>query len=250
MLILLTNDDGINSEGLRHLREALLKDGHEVYVVAPDRERTCTAHAITLHKPLRIHRLDDRLFSTNGTPADCVVLGVRFVIGRKPDLVISGINGGPNMGQDVYYSGTVAAAREAALIGIQSFAVSIDARENFRYADAITVIREIIERIHKKAIPGGIFLNVNIPNRPFNEMKGFMVTRLGLRIYNDEIIERVDPRGRKYYWIGGGSDNFRPEVGTDFMAVKEGYISITPMDTHIPESKARRTIEKIFGRWS
>lgn len=248
MLILLTNDDGVNSEGLKYLREALSK-GNEIYVVAPDRERTCSAHSITLHKPLRITKHSDRVFSTNGTPADCVVLGVKFILPKKPGLVISGINGGPNMGQDIFYSGTVAAAREGAFLGIQSMAVSIDARENFRYEDAVKVVNRIIEKIKESPLLPGIFLNINIPNLPYDKIKGFMFTSPGFRVYEDKVIERIDPRGKKYYWIGSAIDNFKPKRGTDFFAVKNGYVSITPMDSHISESKSKEIIKKTFGRW-
>ncbi|MCX7857820.1 MAG: 5'/3'-nucleotidase SurE [Deltaproteobacteria bacterium] len=247
MIILLTNDDGINSEGVKYLKEGLSLE-HDVYVVAPDRERTCSAHSITLHKPLRIIRHSDRIFSTNGTPADCVVLGIRCILDKRPQLVISGINGGPNMGQDIFYSGTVAAAREGAFLGIQSLAVSIDARENFLYEDATKIILWIIKKIERNPLPNGIFLNVNIPNLPCGKIKGFCVTKPGVRVYEDTVIERVDPRGKKYYWIGGAVDDFKPKKGTDFYAVKKGYVSITPLEAHISESKSKDLVKKIFGR--
>ncbi|MCS7280616.1 MAG: 5'/3'-nucleotidase SurE [Desulfobacterota bacterium] len=247
MLILLTNDDGINSEGIKYLKENL-STKHEVFVVAPDRERTCSAHSITLHKPLRITKHEDRVFSTNGTPADCVLLGVKCVIKRLPDLVISGINGGPNLGQDIFYSGTVAAAREGAFLGIQSIAVSINTYFGFRFEDATKIVEDIIRRLMKNPLPKGIFLNINIPNLPYGEIKGFMVTSPGVRIYDDKVIEREDPRGKKYYWIGGSINNVKPKRGTDFYAVKEGYVSVTPLDAYYPASRSKDLVKKIFRR--
>ena len=249
MLILITNDDGINSEGIKCLKEKLSQK-HEVYVVAPDRERTCSAHSITLHKPLRIVRHSDKVYSTNGTPADCVVLGIRCVLQKRPDLVISGINGGPNMGQDIFYSGTCAAAREGAFLGIQSLSVSIDGRERLKYEDAAKVILRIVEIIEENSLPKGVFLNVNIPNIRYEEVRGFMITTPGFRIYEDVVIERVDPRGKKYYWIGGATDRFKPKKGTDFFAVSKGYVSITPIDAYIYESRSQNLVKKIFGRLS
>lgn len=230
MRILLTNDDGVFSQGLLALKEHLSRK-HDVCVVAPERERTCVAHAITLHKPLRIKEHGDRVFSSNGTPADCVLLGARVVIPEGPDLIISGINTGPNMGRDVSYSGTVAAAKEGSRIGIQSIAVSINARSDFLFHEAVVVVERFAELIHGKGLPRNVFFNVNLPNIPREAMKGFMMTRLGKRIYNDIIIERTDPRGRKYYWIGGDGDGFRLIKGTDFFAVQNGYVSVTPIDS-------------------
>ncbi|HVN98087.1 MAG TPA: 5'/3'-nucleotidase SurE [Syntrophorhabdaceae bacterium] len=243
MLILLTNDDGIHSEGLTVLRQDLIKT-HDVCVVAPERERTCIGHAITLHKPLRIRELKEGIYATNGAPADCVYLAIKAILKRKPDMIISGINKGPNMGQDVHYSGTVAAAKEGAFLGITSMAVSICAREDFLFKDSALAVHEIIDIVKGKTLFTHSFLNANIPNIPYKETKGFMVTRLGKRIYNDEVLERVDPRGGKYYWIGGTSDAYEEIRGTDFYAVAKGYVSITPLGldmTHIDSIKDYKT---------
>jgi len=239
VLILLTNDDGVHSEGLLVLREHLVKTCN-VCVVAPERERTCVGHAITLHKPLRIKEVSSGVYATNGAPADCVYLAIKVILKKKPDMIISGINKGPNMGQDVNYSGTVAAAKEGAFLGIPSMALSIAAREHFRFKDATLVTHEIIKSIGDKAFPEGTFLNVNIPNMPYKKSKGFMVTRLGKRIYNDEVLERTDPRGGKYYWIGGNGESYEHIRGTDFYAIERGYTSITPLGldmTHIGSIK-------------
>jgi 5'-nucleotidase len=228
LLILLSNDDGVSSEGLHSLKRILSKTD-DVWVVAPDSERTCVAHAITLHTPLRINDLGDHVFSTSGTPADSVLLALKVILPRKPDLVISGINKGPNMGQDVSYSGTVAAAREGAFSGAISMAVSLNGRNSFLYDDASRSVVDIVDIVRLHSLPPSTFLNVNIPNVPYEEVRGFMVTSLGKRIYNGDIIERKDPRGGPYYWIGGDSEGFEAIAGTDLYAVDLGFLSLTPL---------------------
>jgi 5'-nucleotidase len=192
LLILLSNDDGFTSEGVIALKNELSKTD-EVWVIAPDKEQTCISHAITLHKPLRVMEHGDKVFSTNGTPADAVLLGLRVVLPRSPDLVISGINKGPNMGQDVSYSGTVAAAREGAFVGLSAIACSLSARRGFRFDTAIKAMRHIVDTIRDRAVLPGLFINVNIPNISWEMLQGFVVTRLGKRIYNGMVIERTDP---------------------------------------------------------
>jgi 5'-nucleotidase len=246
LLILLTNDDGIDSEGLVLLKDRLSQQ-HEVCAIAPERERTCIGHAITIHKPLRIKEAGKRLFSTNGTPADCVLLGIRVLLKKKPDLIISGINKGPNMGQDVNYSGTVAAAKEGAFLGISSMAISISAQTDYLFNDAITIITGIIEKSRNITFPDHTFLNINIPNIPQHNIKGFMVTRLGKRIYNDAVIERVDPRGAKYYWIGGNGVSYESIEGTDFYAIERGYVSITPLGLDITSNNSIDIFKRHFG---
>jgi 5'-nucleotidase len=228
MLILLTNDDGVFSEGLSSLRD-FLRPNHDVYVVAPERERTCVAHAITLHKPLRIKEVGERVYSSNGTPADCVLLGAKVVLPGRADFIISGINSGPNMGQDVNYSGTVAAAREGARLGVTSLAVSAAARDNFRFADVAAVVGELMKMLAGIHTPSQTFLNVNVPNLPRPQIRGFRMTRLGKRIYNDTVIERIDPRGERYFWIGGNGDAFDATKGSDFHAIIRHFVSVTPL---------------------
>ena len=247
MLILLSNDDGIHSSGLTALRDVFSKK-HTVYVVAPDRERTCVAHAITIHKPLRVRDLGGNVFSTSGTPADCVYLGVRTILPRTPDFVISGINSGPNMGQDVTYSGTVAAAKEGAFLGIPSISVSISARSDFFFADAAEVTGEIVDLLMRRPPPEGTFLNVNIPNVARGQISGFMVTRLGKRIYNDNVTVRTDPRGAKYYWIGGDGERYEPIEGTDFSAIEKGCVSITPLGLDATSVSSVEMYKKYFRR--
>jgi 5'-nucleotidase len=225
-----------------------LQKQHNVCVVAPERERTCIGHAITLHKPLRMKELGGGVYATNGTPADCVLLGVKAVLKKKPDLVISGINKGPNMGQDVNYSGTVAAAKEGAFLGIPSLAVSMNARSHYHFADAIKVIEMIIAVVEGSSFLDSTFLNINVPNVSYNKMKGFMVTRLGKRIYNDKVIERTDPRGGKYYWIGGNGELYEPIEGTDFYAIERGFVSVTPLGLDVTSIKSINIYKKYFRR--
>ena len=249
LLILLTNDDGIRSEGLTNLRERL-STKHDVWVVAPERERTCVGHAITLHKPLRMQEVGDRMYSSNGTPADCILLAVNIVLPKKPDFVVSGINKGPNMGQDVNYSGTVAAAKQGAFLGISSLAVSVCARSGFHFADAAACTEEVLYALRSKASRGSVFLNVNIPNAPYKSIKGFMVTRLGKRVYNDTVFERTDPRGGKYYWIGGDGEGFEAIEGTDFHAVEQGFASITPLALDATSESSINILKKRLARRS
>ncbi len=247
MLFLLTNDDGIDSEGLLALRR-LLSERHEVCVVAPERERTCVGHAITLHKPLRLKEHGEGLFSTNGTPVDAVYLGMKVLLSRRPDFVVSGINRGPNLGQDVTYSGTVAAAKEGAFLGIPSMAVSLAARKDFLFDDGARIVAEIVEVLAGEKPPRGTFLNINIPNLPREEIKGFSVTRLGKRIYDEKVISRVDPRGEKYYWIGGDGQSCELTEGTDFYAVDRQYVSITPLGLDPTNVAAIGDYSRRFGK--
>jgi 5'-nucleotidase len=247
LLILLTNDDGVHSEGLLALRETFAKTD-DVCVIAPERERTCVGHAITLHKPLRIKKIAANTYASSGSPADCIYLGIKAILKKKPDVIISGINKGPNMGQDVNYSGTVAAAKEGAFLGIPSIAVSICAREEFLFDDAAIITGIIVDTIRKNAFVDGTFLNVNIPNLPRKTMNGFMVTKLGKRIYNDEVVERVDPRGGTYYWIGGNSEGYEEMRGTDFYSVEKGYVSITPLGLDMTHTGSIRNYKTVFRR--
>jgi 5'-nucleotidase len=245
LLILLSNDDGVSSEGLQSLREDLSRTDY-VWVVAPDSERTCIAHAITLHKPLRIKDLGDHVFSTDGTPADAVLLALKVVLPKPPDLVISGINKGPNMGQDINYSGTVAAAKEAAFAGCNALAVSLNGRDSFLFCDAARSVADLVQKIRENRFPPSTLLNVNIPNVPYEQLKGVRVTSLGKRIYNGNIIERIDPRGGPYYWIGGDGEGFEAIVGTDLHAVDSGYVSLTPLHWDLTSYTAISQLKNMF----
>ncbi len=234
--ILVSNDDGVHAPGLRALVEALSALG-EVTVMAPLTEQSATSHALTLHHPLRIKDLGNRTFGVEGTPTDCVLLAVREFLGARPDLVVSGVNHGPNMGEDVIYSGTVAAAMEGALLGIPSMAVSL-ASWKFREPAAAASIAAELARVLLDANPPSRFLvNVNVPPVPREEIRGIRVTRLGTRVYNDAIVKKIDPRGRDYYWIGGAAPTWEPGSDTDFAAVEEGYVSLTPLLLDITDAR-------------
>jgi 5'-nucleotidase len=227
-MILVTNDDGVYSPGIQILAKRL-RELDEVAIVAPDRERSAAGHSMTLHRPLLIEEIKESVYSVNGTPTDCVNIAVKGLLKEEPKLVVSGINKGPNQGDDVTYSGTVAGAIEAILLGIPSFAISLVAREDFRFTDAAEVAVKTAAYILEKGLPTGTLLNINVPNFPISEIKGTSITRLGKRIYKQMTVERIDPRGKKYYWIGGGEPDWEREEGTDFDAVNKNMISITPL---------------------
>lgn len=237
-LILVTNDDGYLAEGLNHLVAALLKTA-EVVAVAPDRPRSSISNAVTLHKPLRVEcvRKEEMctVYSCNGTPADCVALGVRALCPRVPDLIVSGINEGENVGDDVIYSGTVAAAMEGAMHGITSFAISIATlnpqSQKLHYETACEVAVRLSQYLLKEGLPPDSLLNVNVPNLPLSEVKGVAITSRGRKRYVGELEMRYDPQGRPYYWRGSECPVIESVDGTDVSALMEGYISITPLQT-------------------
>ena len=228
-LILVCNDDGIHSDGLKALADAVRPHGR-VVVVAPDREQSAVSHALTLHRPLRIDQVDDDRWTVDGTPTDCVNLAINGILRERPGLVISGINKGANLGDDVTYSGTVSAAMEGTLLGVPSIAVSQIGRGPYDFAIAAAFAGELVERVLADPMPPDTLLNVNVPQFADGERPcGVALTRMGKRRYGDAVIEKVDPRGRKYYWIGGEELSFVEEEGTDFHAVSRGSISVTPI---------------------
>lgn len=237
MIVLLTNDDGIWAPALVALRESLAPFGR-VITVAPDRDQSATSHSLTLHRPFRIHRHDEDTYSVDGTPTDCVVCAFYGLLDVKPDLVISGINHGPNMGEDVFYSGTVAAAIEGTLQGSPSIAASLVTRERTDFRDAAAFVARIARQVLERGIGPRRLLNVNLPFRPWEAIEGVAVTRLGSRRYRDTLIKKVDPRGRAYYWIGGEDPVWEPTPGTDFHAVHEGWISVTPLRLDLTDDAA------------
>ena len=227
-MILVTNDDGVYSPGIQTLAKRL-RELDEVVIVAPDRERSAAGHSMTLHRPLLIEEIKESVYSVNGTPTDCVNIAVKGLLKEAPRLVVSGINKGPNLGDDVTYSGTVAGAIEGTLLGIPSFAVSLAAREDFRFAEAAEVAFCTAARIFGEGMPQGTLLNINVPNLSLSEIQGTLITRLGKRIYHQMTVERVDPRGKKYYWIGGGEPDWERGEGTDLDAVDRKMVSVTPL---------------------
>lgn len=224
--ILVTNDDGIFSEGVKILVQALAEVA-EVFVVAPDREQSASGHALTLSRPLRMQKVRENWFSVDGTPTDCVNLGVLSVLkGRRPDLICSGINFGLNLGDDVTYSGTVSATFEGTLLGIPSLAFSQEVGEGFSFEPAARFARRLVETLLlERELPPDLTLNVNVPA---GDIRGVSLTRLGRRVYTQSVVEKLDPRGRKYYWIAG-SPRWQSDEGTDHEAVTNGRISITPL---------------------
>jgi 5'-nucleotidase len=247
MIILISNDDGIRSEGLQTLARAVESLG-EVYVVAPDREQSAVSHSLTLHRPLRVEEIAPRQFAVDGTPTDCVNLAVCGILPGRPGLVISGINKGANMGDDITYSGTVSAAMEGTLLGIPSLAVSLVARDHVDFEAAAGFAAELAAQVIAHPFPDNTLLNVNVPAIPRAHMRGFRITRQGKRRFGQTMVEKTDPRGRKYYWIGSDELDFVDEPGTDFAAVEDNAVSITPIHldlTHYPsfEALARLSLE-------
>ena len=246
-MILVNNDDGVFSPGIQILAKRL-KELDEVVIVAPDRERSAAGHSMTLHRPLLIEQVKEGVYSVNGTPTDCVNIAVKGLLAKTPKLVVSGINKGPNLGDDVTYSGTVAGAIEARILGVPSFAVSIAARTDFRFTDAAEVALQIARHVLSNGEAEGTLLNVNIPNLPVTDIRGTVVTRLGKRIYHQMTVERVDPRGKKYYWIGGGEPEWEQEEGTDFEAIEKKFVSVTPLHldlTDYASFERLKTTEKL-----
>lgn len=227
--LLCTNDDGIHAIGLEVLSSAASSLGR-VQVVAPDRQQSASSHSLTLHRPLRTTRLDPDTYTIDGTPTDCVLVAVNSLLSSRPHFILSGINHGPNMGEDVLYSGTVAAAMEGTILGIPAMAISYVGGESDRLPEYEPIVRELLEMlVRREGFPAETFLNVNIPDVPAEGIRGIQVTSLGRRVYSDSLTRRLDPRGREYFWIGGGESHWSGREDSDFRAVQAGYISVTPL---------------------
>lgn len=226
--ILVTNDDGIASPGIHALAAALGPLG-EVWVVAPDRERTAVGHAVTLHKPLRITKMATRVFMVNGTPVDCVNLALVKILPGPPALILSGINRGVNLGDDVMYSGTVSGALEGTILGIPSVAVSQEGGETFRFEVGARYAARVAAQVLQHGLPVETILNVNIPDVPLRSIKGVKVTCLSRRRFTNPIVEKVDPRGRKYYWIAGTRQSWSRKQDADHEALERRMVSVTPI---------------------
>ena len=243
--ILLCNDDGIDSEGLRALYAALAPLG-ELIVVAPDREQSAAGHSLSLHRPLRITETGHNWFAVDGTPTDCVNLALNGLIkNERPDILVSGINKGGNLGEDISYSGTVAAAMEATLLGLPAMAVSLahEDGEKLIYDLAQKVARAGAREVLSRGLAPGVLLNINVPNVPPQKCRGERITRQGKRIYEEAIVEKIDPRGREYYWIGGGSLRWEDEPDTDFEAISNHQVSITPLRLDLTDYDAMKGLE-------
>jgi len=246
--ILLTNDDGINAKGLIVLADKL-SDLGRVIVVAPDREQSASSHAITLDAPLRVTEYSDVRYGVSGTPTDCVILAVHGLLKSRPDLIVSGINHGPNMGEDVTYSGTVAAAIEGNILGINSLAISIASWEPKHFESAARAAKYLAVKALSLKKDAKALWNINVPDLPIDQIKGYKITKLGSRIYNDVIIKKKDPRGKDYFWIGGGEPGWNKEKNTDFAAISSGYISITPLRLDLTDYKSIVEIKAKRFRW-
>lgn len=252
MQILLSNDDGVQSIGLRKLYKELQRLG-DVTVVAPLSEMSTCGHSLTLHKPLRLVKIDKDIYGVSGTPADCINVGMSEVLKKKPDLVVSGVNRGANLGQDIFYSGTVSAAREALLAGIPSYAVSLnvnfhrppsDEEANYETASKVTV--KVIKKLLKEGVvPQDTLINLNVPDVKLSALKGIKVGRQGLQIYGKDLVKRIDHRGKDYFWVGGKYKGFKKESGTDCDVVSKGYASITPVRIDCTDYS---TLEDL-GKW-
>jgi 5'-nucleotidase len=242
MDILVTNDDGIHAAGVRALADAVSGLG-DVTIIAPDREQSATSHSLTLHRPLRINRVGENMLAVDGTPTDCVLLGVHGYLKRKPGLVLSGINHGPNMGEDVSYSGTVSAAMEGTFLGIPSIAVSLATWTPQDFDPAKRIVRSLVGNLVRRGLPARLCLNVNIPAVPAEGIRGLKVTRLGRRVYHDVIVEKRDPRGKLYYWIGGEDVTWEHDETSDWNAVQAGYVSLTPLTLELTDYREMVELE-------
>lgn len=251
LIILISNDDGIHARGISTLALRLANEPeHEVYVVAPDRERSATGHSLTLHKPLRVDNVDlggkiKTAWSTTGTPSDGVKLAITELMPVKPTIVISGINNGPNLGGEILYSGTVAAAMEGAYLGIPSVAVSLQWGEKRHYDSAAEVLARLLTVFPKAHLAAKSLLNVNVPNVPFDEIKGVLITEVGIREYNDYFEKRVDPRGRAYYWLAGSAIEEGEAETSDAWAVMNNYVSLSPVAFNMTDKVALHKLQQL-----
>jgi len=243
LYILITNDDGVRAEGLRNLRAAMEEMGR-VIVVAPEQQQSASSHALTLSDPLRINWLDDSTIAVDGTPTDCVLVAMRGLLERKPDLLVSGINHGPNLGDDVTYSGTVAAAFEGTLLGIPSIAISVASWHDCKFEAAREFAKVIVARTLEEGLAPTTLLNVNVPSCAVRGVTGVKVTKLGKRVYRDVLVKKKDPRGRDYYWIGGGDPVWESEEGTDFEAIEQNAISVTPLHLDLTDYGQLEAVKK------
>lgn len=257
MKILISNDDGIAANGIRALSEALSEE-HDVYIIAPDRERSAAGHSLTLHTPLRVEELEEpvygakRAWVTNGTPGDCVKIGISAILSEEeqPDLVISGINHGPNLGSDILYSGTVSCAMEGAMLGVPSIAVSLASMhyepENFRFSAHF--VCALLKKLKDFEFPPKCILNINIPPLDGEDIAGVAIAELGNKMFTDNYEKRVDPRGKVYYWMAGELITEPEDARTDLAAVRNNKISITPVTFEMTRVETMLDLDKILCR--
>lgn len=254
MTILISNDDGIESPGL-HLLAAAFRGVAEVIVVAPHRQRSTAGHSLTLHKPLRLTKVKEGVYSASGSPADCIYLGIRQILGKNPDFILSGINAGANLGTDVHYSGTVAAAREGALMNIPSYAFSLVVSSHeyaklspggLKFEAAAEAAKKVFLATYEKPFPKHTLLNVNIPNREkVSEMGPLVVARQGMRYYSNAVTKCTDPRGQDYYWLGGAYAGYEEDAYSDCHALEQGNISVTPLTIDCTHNEFYATLKEL-----
>jgi 5'-nucleotidase len=237
MKILVSNDDGYLATGIQALTDAL-DEIADIVVVAPDRNRSAASNSLTLNDPLRVSRTGERRFRVNGTPSDCVHLALTGFLKEEPDLVVSGINHGANLGDDVIYSGTVAAAMEGRFLGYPSIAISLVGRELNHFDTAARVAAELVQRLGRRKLPSDLILNVNVPDLPYSELTGMEVVRLGFRHKSEPVVESVDPHGRTIYWVGPAGPGQDAGDGTDFAALERNAVAITPLKVDLTRHEA------------
>ncbi len=246
--ILVTNDDGVHAPGLEVLATIARRLGSEVWVVAPETNQSGASHSLTLSRPLRIRRISRRHFAVDGTPTDCVLLALQKIVEGPVDLVLSGVNRGGNLGEDVTYSGTVAAAMEATVLGVRAVALSQCCRNGHpvKWATAEHHAPEILRRLWRADWPEGVLININFPDRVTASVRGVRVARQGKRKVGDALVERIDPRGEPYYWIGALREEEAWAEGTDLAAIADGYISVTPVHLDLTHHESMDSFRKMF----
>jgi len=247
LTFLLTNDDGYFSPGIQALRKALMSLGR-VVTIAPDRNLSGVGHSLTFTSPLRMRRVGEDFWTViGGTPADCVHLGYYYILGKqKPALVCSGINEGPNLGEDITYSGTVSGAMEGRILGIPSVAFSLFGREDPNFEEAAQIAKDVVKMILEKGMPEDTYLNVNIPNLRKDEIKGILVTRQGKRAYKEKVIQFLDPAKKPMFWITAEEFDWHLEEGTDYWAVYNGYVSVTPLHTDLTNYRVIEALKNAY----
>ncbi len=246
MHILISNDDGYRAPGIRCLADAV-KSVAKVTVVAPDRDRSGASNSLTLDSPLRARRADNGYTYVEGTPTDCVHLAITGLLEEEPDMVVSGINSGANLGDDVMYSGTVAAAMEGRFLGLPAIAVSMASFQPEHYATAAQVVLDLLVKLQREPVPAETILNVNVPDLPYDELQGWEVTRLGRRHKSEPVICEQDPRGRPIYWVGPAGSEQDAGPGTDFHAVRNGYVSVTPIHVDLTRYDVIANVKSCLG---
>ena len=246
MKILLSNDDGYQAQGLQALAERLSPLG-EILVVAPERDRSGASNSLTLDYPLRARTMDNGFIRVDGTPTDCVHLAITGLLDEEPDIVVSGINAGPNMGDDVIYSGTVAAATEGRFLGLPALAISMNSHAPEHFDTGARVALELVKRLQEAPLSADVILNVNVPDLPYAELRGYRSTRLGHRHKAEPVVRTTDPRGKTIYWVGPAGAEQDAGPGTDFHALREGYVSVTPLQVDLTRHSALDAVCKWLG---